>query len=305
MRDFVRGYTKATKEKVRNVKMGNQLDEMKQSDKLINRFLLRGNKFVDYACFQYGAYNMAISGKANASYISDFQYFVFVKSTKSLRSIRTLLDMGNVEDVFILLRTMFEGYLASRFIDENYDDHLLGDFIFIPQQIARRKIIYQNEKAINRETKELVEYIQRNPSQMKLGKDRSYFCDFYAYLCNYAHCNFSIIPCYLNDMGMFSLNERINEYMARVLVLFVYTRIFESIVTVEGEDFLDLREENECYQLVRDANKFLYDKLTYFSTYESKDANKELNRHMKNMFKAMKKSLKEEIGSVKKDFLNN
>lgn len=34
----------------------------KKCDKLINSFLLRGNKFVEYACFQYGAYNAAISG---------------------------------------------------------------------------------------------------------------------------------------------------------------------------------------------------------------------------------------------------
>lgn len=30
--------------------------------------------------------------------------------------------MEHIEDVFILLRTMFEGYLASRYIDEKYVD---------------------------------------------------------------------------------------------------------------------------------------------------------------------------------------
>ena len=34
------------------------------------------------------------------------------------------------------------------------------------------------------DTKELVEYMQRNPSDLKLGKDKSYFYDFYAFLCN-------------------------------------------------------------------------------------------------------------------------
>lgn len=62
-----------------------------------------------------------VSGEPDAHFISDFQYFVFTKSTKSLESIRTLLKIGHIEDVFILLRTMFEGYLASRYIDENYD----------------------------------------------------------------------------------------------------------------------------------------------------------------------------------------
>lgn len=67
-----------------------------------------------------------------------------------------LLDMGHIEDVFILLRTMFESYLASRYIDEKYEDKLLNDFIFVPQLIAHRKVIYQDEFAVYRETKELI-----------------------------------------------------------------------------------------------------------------------------------------------------
>lgn len=278
-------------------------EEIMKCDKFINRFLLRANKFVEYACFQYGAYNRAISGIPDSNYISDFQYFVFFKSTKSLYSIRKLLDLGHIEDVFILLRTMFEGYLASRFIDEEYNDDLLRDFIFVPQLIARRKIIFQDNVAKDRETKELIEYIQRNPSQMKLGKDKNYFSDFYAYLCNYAHCNFSILPCYLDDNNMFTLYGKTNEYLARILVLFVYVKIFESIVTVEGEDFINKREESECYNLVIEATIYLYNELDKFSKYECKEVNPELNKHMKNMFKEMKKSLKDEIGSVKKDFL--
>lgn len=281
-----------------------QKECIKECDKLINRFLLRGNKFVEYACFQFGVYNVAISGKPDAHFISDFQYFVFTKSTKSLRSIRELLKIGAVEDVFILLRSMFEGYLASRFIDEKYEDDLLNDFIFIPQLIAQKKVIYQNEMARVRDTNEFIEYIQRSPSKLKLGKDKDYFYEFYGYLCNYAHCNYSILPCYLDKNHMFSCDERINEYMARILVLFVYTKIFESIVTVEMEDFINKREEKECYTLVKDATLFLYEQLDDFSKNDSKDANKELNTSMRKMFKAMKKSLKEEVGSVDKSFLN-
>ena len=62
-----------------------------------------------------------ISGEVDSRFIDDFQYFVFTKSTKSLVSIRTLAKIGHFEDVFILLRSMFEGYLASRFIDEKFD----------------------------------------------------------------------------------------------------------------------------------------------------------------------------------------
>lgn len=78
-------------------------DENKKSDKLINRYILRGRKFVDYACFQYGAYNAAISGEADANFIDDYQYFVFTKSTKSLETIRILLRNDKTEDALIVL----------------------------------------------------------------------------------------------------------------------------------------------------------------------------------------------------------
>lgn len=209
---------------------------------------------------------------------------------------------GHVEDVFIILRTSFEGYIASRYIDEEYNTDILNDFIFIPQLIAARKIIYQNGKAVERGTQEIIEYIQRNPSDMKLGRDKRYFYDFYAFLCNYAHCNFSIINEFIDD-GQFSCDKSDNIYMAKVMTLFVYIKLFESIVTVEGEDFLNSREEKECYKLVRESTKFIYDRLEEFSKYNCKTASDELNRHMRNMFKNMRSSLKEEVGSIKKDFL--
>lgn len=158
-------------------------------NKLINQYLLRGRKFVEYACFRYGYYNAQISGKIGNGFVDDFQYFVFTKSIKSLGSIRELLRLGHVED------------------------------------------------------------------------------------------------------------------MAKVMTLFVYIKLFESIVTVEGEDFLNSREEKECYKLVRESTKFIYDRLEEFSKYNCKTASDELNRHMRNMFKNMRSSLKEEVGSIKKDFL--
>lgn len=278
--------------------------EIAECDKLIDKFILRGKKFIDYACFQYGKYGYIISKKPDAGFISDFQYFVFTKSTKSLESIRKLLSIGHTEDVFILARTMFEGYLASRYIDEKYEDSFLNDFIFVPQLIAQRKVIYEEGKARIRETNEVIDFLQRNPSQMKLGKDKKYFYELYAFLCDFAHCNFSIIYYFIDKNGLYTCDNVVNEFLVRIIVLFIYTKIFESIVTVEGEDFLNKREERECYKLVEESTRFLYKQLEYFSNYDSQNVGAELNKHMKNMFKEMKKSLKEEIGSVKKEFLN-
>lgn len=274
-----------------------------QCNKFINQFLLRGKKFVEYACFRYGLYTAKLSGELGGGFVDDFQYFVFTKSIKSLGSIRELFRIGHVEDALILLRTTFEGYMASRYINEEYNRELLNDFIFVPQLIAARKIIYQNGKAIERGTQEIIEYIQRNPSDMKLGKDKRYFYDFYAFLCNYAHCNFSIIYDYIDDNGQFTCDKSENKYMAKVMTLFVYIKLFESIVTVDGEDFLDQREEGECYKLVEESTKFVYNRLEEFSQYNCKTADEELNKHMQKMFKSMRASLKEELGSVKKGFL--
>ncbi len=277
--------------------------EISSCDKLINRYILRGKKFIDYACFQYGKYSYMLNREPDAGFINDFQYFVFTKSTKSLESIRRLLHIGHTEDVFILVRTMFEGYLASRYINEKYEDSFLNDFIFVPQLIAQRKVIYENGEARFRGTNEVLDFLQRNPSQMGLGKDKNYFYDLYAYLCDFAHCNFSVLYYYLDKNGLYTCDNVVNEFLVRIIVLFVYTKVFESIVTVEGEEFLNEREEKECYMLVEDATIFLYEQLDYFANYDSPNIPDELNKHMKKMFKEMKKSLKEEIGSVKKDFL--
>lgn len=77
----------------------------------------------------------------------------------------------------------------------------------------------------------------------------------------------------------------------------VFTKIFESIVTVEGEDFHTSYLEKECYKLVEEVTEFIIYFLEYFSKYECKDVNPELNKHMK-------KSLKEELGSATQEFLN-
>lgn len=274
-----------------------------ECDKLINRFIFRSKKFIEYGCFQYGKYQYAISKKLDAYFVDDFQYFVFTKSTKTLESIRTLFDLGHTEDVFVLTRTMFEGYLASRYIEDKFEVSLLNDFIFIPQLIAQRKVIYDGKEAKLRETNEIIEFLQRDPSQMRLGQDKKYFYDLYGFLCDFAHCNFSILYYYIDSQDCYTCDNVVNPFLARVIVLFVFTKLFESIVTVEGEDFEDRDKEKECYKLVEESTKLLYAYLDYFSQFDSQNVEKELNKHMKNMFKEMRKSLKEELGSVKKDFL--
>lgn len=88
--------------------------------------------------------------------------------------------------------------------------------------------------------------------------------------------------------------------------MFVFTKTFEHIVTVEGEDFIDNRTEIECYKLVEESIKF-QDKIIPVLIDEFKSDNEQLKfyyKRMREMLKVMKKSLREELGSVKKDFLD-
>ena len=102
-----------------------------------------------------------------------------------------------------------------------------------------------------------------------------------------------------------------NNYpvVTRFFVIFVFTKLFEHIVTVNGEDFYNSREEENCYKLAKDS--LMYQDRLLNQLIEAIDRDTALNpnepnyfnKKIKEMFKAMKRSLREKIGSVKKDFL--
>lgn len=79
--------------------------------------------------------------------------------------------------------------------------------------------------------------------------------------------------------------------------------MFESVVTVEGEDFYDKRHERICYKLVKESKELQEQAFdVQIARYQSDEDEfyKHRNKRMRTMLKAMKKSLKEELGSVKK-----
>lgn len=53
-------------------------------NKLINKLILHGRKFVEYSCFRYGMFSTITTGEISDAYIEDYQYFVFTKSIKTL-----------------------------------------------------------------------------------------------------------------------------------------------------------------------------------------------------------------------------
>lgn len=274
-----------------------------KSNKIINKYILESKKFIEYACFPYGKLNHAISGEKDAHYTYDFEYFAFTKSTKTLMSVRTLLKNNLNEDVLILLRSILENYISCRYFTEH--DMMIDEFIFNPILLANRIYYYDSKTRTTRDRDgNTIDYEQKQPSQLKLGEDKRYFYELYEYLCNYAHCNYSVIECYLDKSNnIYTCELDKNSLLTRILTIFIFNKIFEQVVTVEGEDFPDKKTEKNCYKLVKDTTIFLDEVLAKLKDVDC-NINKHLKKHMKNMFEGMRKSLKEEIGSLKKDFLD-
>lgn len=109
---------------------------IKVLEKLINKFIFQSKKFVGYACFPYGFFDLSVYNELTPRFIYDFEYFAFTKSTKTLLSIRSLLKQGRNEDVMILLRSIFENYLSTRYLLEETENNAIRDFIVNPINVA-------------------------------------------------------------------------------------------------------------------------------------------------------------------------
>lgn len=272
---------------------------VKKLDKLINQLIFQAKDFTTYACFNYGEMHFALTGVKTSKFTYDNDYFNFIKCTKTLISIKDLLKINNNEDVMILIRSIFESYLSVRYFQEN--KILVDEFIINPIMI---ELAYYNldevGHLVNREKEKVGKLL--NPSKFKLGSDIKYYNDFYAFLCLFAHANYGIRDCYL-EKGIYTLDKSNYNILSRLFTIFVFTKLFESIVTVEGEDFPSNYKEKKCYQLVKDSlelQKIEFDKAIIFYSNLEKEILKFKNKRMKEMLKNMKKSLNEELGSLKK-----
>lgn len=63
----------------------------------------------------------------------------------------------------------------------------------------------------------------------------------------------------------------------------MYEKMFETVVTVEGENFKNEREERACYRLVKDTLVHLDESLEALENYNSQEASEELNSYIKNV----------------------
>ncbi|MBL5801140.1 DUF5677 domain-containing protein [Heyndrickxia sporothermodurans] len=150
-------------------------------DKLINKFILHSKRFVEWSAFSYGTADLFRHPEPNNKFTYDHEYFNFTKSTKSLVSIRALLKLNNNEDVLILVRSIFENYLSTRFLNENVDS--FEEFTIVLLKLFTREYVYDRENNIivDRNGNKIANGIL-NPSNFKLGKDKSYYPEFYGLL---------------------------------------------------------------------------------------------------------------------------
>ncbi|MEH7740357.1 DUF5677 domain-containing protein [Bacillus subtilis] len=277
---------------------------IKELDKLINKFIFRSRQFIEYAAHLYGFTDLMITGEKNTRFTYDHEYFNFTKSTKSLISISELLKIEHNEDVLILVRTMFENYLSSRYFNEN--ENFIDQLITFPLNLFSAKYnVHGDGEIYNREGEKVGELV--NPSGFKTGKDKNYYYIFYGFLSTFAHSNFGIVEFYLDEHLRFTIEKKNVPVLVRFFVLFVFTKLFEHIVTVEGEEFLDKRTETECYNLVRESLIFQNDLiLVLIEEFQTNDdAKKHYNKRMRTLLKEMRKSLREELRSLNKDFLKS
>ncbi|MCT2534658.1 DUF5677 domain-containing protein [Aquibacillus koreensis] len=276
-----------------------------KADKLLNKFIFESKKFVEYSCFPYGVTDQNKIENNYVNMVDDYEYFSFTKSTKTLISIKKLLHSSLNEDAMILLRSIFENYLSTRYLQEHPQE--IDEFISNPIQLTLRKyIVKQGGIIVDREQTEIGKQ-PPGPSGYKLGKDKKYFTDFYEVLSRYAHCNFGIIDHYL-DIPNYTYEKDNNPLLIRLYVIFVFTKLFESIVTVRGEDHKDVRTKESCYKLVEESLIFQDSLFLYFIDFIEKNNESESfkfhQRHMKDLMKNMRKSLREPLGDVIKTFFD-
>lgn len=275
---------------------------LKRMDKMVNRFILITTRFIETSASPYGLLNSLKGNPTAKLHLSyDFEYFALTKSLKSLIAIRDLLKSGHNEDAIILLRSIFENYLSCRFYNENPEE--ADEFIRNPIRLSMAFYnVNSSGEIVNRDNQ--VQGEIRNPSAFKLGKDKGYFFVFYDILSQFAHCNFSIYDCYLDNEYSYVVDKVNYEVEARLFTLFVFSKLFEHVVTVEGEEFYNIVFKRSCYKLVDDSQKFIREVFTTLIE-EINNTQSEFNKHkdkrLKNMYKDMLKSLNEELGSIKKD----
>lgn len=213
----------------------------------LNRYLLKSRQFCDKYCHPDGLTDMLlftvetsnipehILYSSKLSY--DFDYFIFTKGTKTLHAIRALLKDHEYhfnEDIMILIRSIFEGHLASRYFRETIDnvqekERVIKEFIKCPIGLIS-DYYFLNRNSVKDEDGEIIAKI-KSPSKLKKGEDNKYYSSFYPFLCQFTHNSYGVLKCYFNGVN-FCYDKNNFSLVTLLFAIFVFTKLVEGIVTV-------------------------------------------------------------------------
>lgn len=313
----------------------NKLKEQQYIEKLgkiINKLILKSKKFCNLYCVPDGLatilqllkYDVDRSESVTnlSSFSNDFDYYSFAKSTKTLCAIRHLLKDTEYhfnEDILILVRSIFENHIMSRYFREKIDQDdkdkskLVNDFIQNPLKVTKEYYHLDGFRILNNNG-DKVGAINKI-SNYKLGLDKEYYKEFYHYLSEYSHCSFGNIDLYLgNTCFVYDINK--NKLESILFAVFVFTKVVEGVATVEGENYYSYKEEKSYFDLVYDSlelqieifdylitnNLNKYDEKATSNLYIIDDILSEQQKceNQLRMLSKMKDSIYEELGSLKK-----
>ncbi len=101
-----------------------------------------------------------------------------------------------------------------------------------------------------------------------MGKETDYYSNFYQFLCQYTHCSFGALLCYFDDR-FYTYQKNNFQVLTLFFSLFVFTKIYEGVVTVEGEDYDTVAEEKSYYDLGYDSIEVQLELIDFLITYYS------------------------------------
>lgn len=317
--------------------MNVEAELLAQSNKMINKLILYGRKFCDYICTPDGMHDILMEYyatgiisddvKYSVKVSYDYDYFAFTKSLKSLIAIKTMLNNKDYplnEDCLLQIRSIFENHIMSRYLREYIDiesekNSKIKDFIINPLGVTLNFYGLKRTDIIDMEGNNMGKVL--TPSRFKTGEECNYYSDFYPFLCEYTHCSFGTIGCYF-DEHLFTYRKDNFTLLTRLLAIFVFTKIYEGVVTVNGEDLGNKKDERIYYNLAYDALELqlqLFDFLIAFYNEKVPDVSAKAiekylgngvtdksNRRIVAMLNKMKQSLFDQgIGNLDKSIIKD
>lgn len=241
---------------------------IKLSHKMLNRFILKSRRFCDSYCVPDGLgdtlmlYNatgtISEEEKFNIKLGYDYDYFAFIKSTKTLMALKSLLNDKTYffnEDCFMLIRSIFENHIMNRYVRDHIDidnerENVVKKFILNPLSVTLNYFSLQGSKIIDEQGSSVGKIPM--PAGFKMGKETDYYSNFYQFLCQYTHCSFGALLCYFDDK-LYTYHKNNFQLLTLFFSLFVFTKIYEGVVTVEGENYDTVEEEKSYYDLAYDS----------------------------------------------------